>query len=91
MATKTAKKTRKAGVTTTYAKGGAIAKRASKIYEGMKAEYQKDFKAAHGNSKKIKAAAADYRKKYGATARKRWGKAMKMARQHTASRQTTLL
>ncbi len=88
MATKKARKTRK--VKTTYAKGGAIAKRASKIYEGWKADYKDDFKKAHGDTKKIKAAAAKYRKEHGATARKRWGNAMKVARKHTASHQTSL-
>lgn len=88
MATKKARKTQK--VKTTFAKGGAIAKRASKIYEGWKEDYKSDFKAAHGDTKKIKAAAAKYRKEHGATARKRWGNAMKIARKHTASRQTSL-
>ena len=90
MATKKASKARKVKVKVTYGKPGAIAKRASKIYDNMKAEYQKEFKAAHGNERKVKAAAADYRKKYGATPRKRWGKAMKMAKRQETSRQAVL-
>lgn len=61
-------------------KAGQIAKRAAKIYEGRKTEYAKQFKAARGNAKKIKAAAAEYRKKYGSTPAKRWGRAMKDAK-----------
>jgi len=88
MATKKARKTLK--VKTTFAKGGAIAKRASKIYESWKEDYKEDFKKAHGDTKKIRAAAAKYRKEHGATARKRWGNAMRVARKHTASHQTSM-
>lgn len=88
MATKKAKSSKK--VTVTYPKGGAIAKRASKIYEGWKDEYRADFKAAHGDAKKIKAAASKYRKEHGSTARKRWGNAMKAAKKHSAVRQMKL-
>ena len=88
MATKKARKTQK--VKTTFARGGAIAKRASKIYESWKEDYKDAFRTAHGDTKKIQAIASDYRKRHGATARKRWGNAMKIARKHTASRQTSL-
>ncbi len=90
MATRKARKARKTKVEVSYGKPGAIAKRAKRIYAGMKAEYQKDFKAARGDEKKVKAAAADYRKKYGATPRKRWGKAMRLAKRSETSRQTVL-
>ena len=89
MATRKSKKTRK--VETTYAKGGAVAKRASKIYESWKREYADDFKHAHGNPKKIKEAAKSYRQKHGATARKRGGNAMKAARKNTAAKQTVMM
>jgi len=88
MATKKARTSKK--VETTFPKGGAIAKRASKIYEGWKKEYREDFKAAHGDAKKIKAAAQKYRKEHGASARKRWGNAMKAAKKHGAARQMAL-
>ncbi len=90
MATKKAKKGRKAKVVVSYDKPGAIAKRAKRIYANMKAEYQQDFKAARGDEKKVKAAAADYRKKYGATPRKRWGKAMRMAKKSSMSKQVAM-
>ena len=89
MATKKSKKTRK--VETTYAKGGAVAKRASKIYESWKENYKDAFRTAHGDTKKIKAIASDYRKRHGATARKRWGNAMKAARKNTAAKQTVMM
>lgn len=50
MATRKSKKTRK--VETTYAKGGAVAKRASKIYESWKEDYKDAFRTAHGDTKK---------------------------------------
>lgn len=69
---------------------GIIAKRASKIYDNMKSEYKAGFIKAHGDSKKIKAAAAEYRKKYGSTPTKRWKKAVKMAQNYSSVKEISL-
>ena len=69
---------------------GEVSKRASKIIERQKKEFAADFKAAHGDKRKIKAAAAKYRKAYGATPAQRRKKAMKLAAKHMSGKQKTI-
>ena len=65
-------------------------KRASVLLKQRQAEWQRSFKACHGDTKKVKAAAKEYHKKYGATPKARWKKALKDAKHVNKSSQTTL-
>ena len=69
---------------------GEVSKRASKIIERQKSEFAADFKAAHGDKRKIKAAAAKYRKAYGATPAQRRKRALKLAAKRMTGKQTAL-
>ncbi len=70
---------------------GEVSKRASKIIERQKMEFAADFRAAHGDKRKIKAAAAKYRKNYGATPGQRRKRALRLAARHMNGKQTQLL
>ena len=67
-----------------------MSKRASKIIERQKSEFAADFKAAHGDKRKIKAAAAKYRKAYGATPAQRRKRALKLAAKRMTGKQTAI-
>ena len=69
---------------------GEVSKRASKIIERQKSEFAADFKAAHGDKRKIKAAAAKYRKAYGATPAQRRKRALKLAAKRMTGKQTAM-
>ncbi len=69
---------------------GEVSKRASRIIERQKSEFAADFKAAHGDKRKIKAAAAKYRKNYGATPAQRRKRALKLAAKHMTGKQKSL-
>jgi len=69
---------------------GEVSKRASKIIERQKSEFAADFKAAHGDKRKIKAAAAKYRKAYGATPAQRRKRALKLAAKRMTGKQTAI-
>lgn len=65
-------------------------KRASVLLKQHQAEWQRSFKACNGDTKKVKVAAKEYHKKYGATPKARWKKALKDAKHVNKSTQTTL-
>ena len=69
---------------------GRNAKRASVLLKQRQREWQSSFKACHGNPKKVKAAAKEYHKKYGATPTARWKRALKDANRINRDTQTTL-
>ena len=65
-------------------------KRASVLLKQRQAEWQQSFKACHGDTKKVKVAAKEYHKKYGATPTARWKKALKDAKRVNKDPQTKL-
>jgi len=65
-------------------------KRASVLLKQRQAEWQRTFKACHGDTKKVKAAAKEYHKKYGATPTARWKRALKDAKRVNKNKQTSL-
>lgn len=65
-------------------------KRASVLLKQRQREWQSAFKSCHGNPKKVKAAAKDYHKKYGATPTARWKRALRDAGKINTEKQTTL-
>ena len=69
---------------------GRNSKRASVILKQRQAEWQRAFRSCHGDPKKVKAAAQEYHKKYGATAKARWHKAQRDARKVGGERQTRM-
>lgn len=69
---------------------GEVSKRASRIIERQKAEFASAFKAAHGDKKKIAAAAKKYRKDYGATPAQRKKNALRLAAKHNSAKQTSM-
>ena len=69
---------------------GRNAKRASVLLKQRQREWQSYFKACHGNPKKVKDAAKEYHKKYGATPTARWRRALKDANKINRDTQTTL-
>ena len=68
---------------------GRNAKRASVLLKQRQREWQSTFKSCHGNTKKVKAAAKDYHKKYGATPTARWKRALKDANNLNKENQTS--
>lgn len=64
----------------TSTNAGRNSKRASVILKQRQAEWQRTFKSCHGDPKKVRAAAKEYHKKYGATAKARWHKAQRDAK-----------
>ena len=64
----------------TNTNAGRNSKRASALLKQRQAELQRSIKSCHGDPKKVKAAAKEYHKKYGATAKARWHKAQKDAK-----------
>ncbi len=65
-------------------------KRASALLRQRKAEWQRQFKACHGNAKAVQRAAKDYHKKYGATPATRWKRALRDAKHVNRDTQTAL-
>ena len=65
-------------------------KRASVLLKQRQAEWQKHFKYCKGDPKKVKAAAKEYHKKYGATPKARWKRALKDAKNIGKDTQTKL-
>lgn len=65
------------------AKAVGVVRKASSIYKGMKKSYQTDLQDFIGSgldiTKAAKKAGTKYRKKYGATPRKRWENALSQA------------
>ncbi len=64
--------------------------RASRLLEARQKQWQDTFASCHGDRKKIKAAAKDYHKKYGATPTARWKRALKDAKKVGKEKQTKL-
>lgn len=64
--------------------------RAKNLLEQRQAQWQKMFNSCHGDVKKIKAAAKEYHKKYGATPTARWKKALRDAKKFGHEKQTKL-
>ncbi len=75
---------------TTNTNAGRNSKRASVLLKQRQREWQLTFKSCHGNPKKVKAAARDYHKKYGATPTARWKRALRDAGKVKTEKQTTL-
>lgn len=74
----------------TNSNAGRNSKRASVILKQRQAEWQRSFKSCHGDPKKVKAAAKEYHKKYGATPKARWRKAQQDAKNVNRESQTKL-
>ena len=74
----------------TKTKVGRNSKRASVLLKQRQAEWQRSFKSCHGDTKKVKEAAKEYHKKYGATSKARWRKALKDAGKAKNPLQTSL-
>ena len=69
---------------------GRNSKRASVILKQRQKIWQDQFAACHGDTKKVKAAAKEYHKKYGATPTARWKKALRDAKKAGHEKQTSL-
>lgn len=64
--------------------------RAKRLLKQRQEQWQKMFNSCHGDTKKVKAAAKEYHKKYGATPTARWKKALKDAKKVGKDTQTSL-
>jgi len=64
--------------------------RAKNLLKQRQKVWQDKFKACHGDTKKVKAAAKEYHKKYGATPTARWKKALRDAKKVGHEKQTKL-
>ena len=69
---------------------GEVSKRASAILKRQTREFKQAFASAKGDSKKIAAAAKQYRKKYGATPAQRRKNALRLAAKHGSANQGKL-
>lgn len=64
--------------------------RAKRLLKERQKVWQDKFKACHGDTKKVKAAAKEYHKKYGATPTARWKRALRDAKNADKDTQTKL-
>lgn len=64
--------------------------RAKNLLKQRQKVWQDKFKACHGDTKKVKAAAKEYHKKYGATPTARWKRALRDAKNADKDTQTKL-